>query len=148
MKWVRLNPDGTTIDVLFMENPEQTDVIEVADEVNADWTLVDNVWTPPINIIEEIVPESISRRQLLIGLTMEGIITPEEAVAAASTGALPSIMQTIVNALPIEQQIIAKITWASMMVCELDNPLLNTALQYLQRSENDRDTFFKNYSKI
>ena len=67
----------------------------------------------------------ISRRQLLLGLASQGLITGEEALAAAQSGAVPAAVEAIFAQLPADQQLGARITWASMSQAERHNPLVD-----------------------
>ncbi len=66
----------------------------------------------------------ISRRQLLLGLAAEGLITGEEALAAAQSGAVPAAVEAIFTQLPAGEQLAARITWAAMSQAERSNPLV------------------------
>lgn len=66
----------------------------------------------------------LSRRQLLLGLAAEGFITPQEALAAAQSGAVPAAVDAIFAQLPQAEQLGARITWAAMSQAERGNPLV------------------------
>lgn len=71
------------------------------------------------------VPQSCTRRQMLIGLMLAGYITAAEAKAAATTGAVPALVQQVINGLPDQTaRDIATITWASMRDCMRTDPLI------------------------
>jgi hypothetical protein len=99
--------------------------------------------TPPV-----AVPATISRRQLLIGLATEGYITAPEAVAAATTGALPTILQKVISTMSATNQVGAQITWASMSDAERTNPLLLAAAQSIGKTQADIDALFIKYGSI
>jgi len=104
--------------------------------------------TPFNGIITKIVPQTISRRQLLIGLTLDGYISSAEGIAAASVGTVPTILQNIINTLDTDSRIAAQITWASMTDASINDSLLNAALVSLGKTKTDLDDFFIKYSKI
>lgn len=97
-----------------------------------DWQYVLDAWAaldPEIPEVPETpegpaVPASISRRQLLLGLVSAGLITGEEALAAATTGAVPAAIDAVFAALPEADALAARITWATMSVVERAHPLI------------------------
>ncbi len=74
-----------------------------------------------------VVPASISRRQLLLAMAGAGLITDAEALAAATTGAVPAAIDAVFAQLPAAEALAARITWATMGVAERDHALI-TAL--------------------
>ncbi len=89
------------------------------------------------------VPPSITRRQLLIGLKANALISAQEAVAAAKDGSVPSAIQAIFDNLPTQdERDNAAITWASMSVAERNHPLVTALAQANQMTEQQIDEFF------
>ncbi|CCD94687.1 hypothetical protein BRAO375_3660081 [Bradyrhizobium sp. ORS 375] len=88
-----------------------------------------------------IVP--ISRRQMLLELMSSGIITSDEAVAAAKSGAVPALIQESFDALPIEKQPEAAITWATMSQCERTNSLILGMAAMLGLTDAEVDGMFR-----
>lgn len=80
-------------------------------------------FTPPA-APAPLVPGSITRRQLLLGLVGAGLITEAEALAAATAGAVPAAIDAIFAQLPPAEALAARVTWATMTVAERDNPLV------------------------
>lgn len=148
MKWIQLKSDEKNVDVIYLYDPNLPNVIETTDEVQSDWTYENGVWVSPEPVSSVEVPNSITRRQLLIGLTTEQIITTEEAIQAATSGTLPSLLNNIISSLSPTEQIGAKITWATMSVCEKNNQLLLAAMTALGKTPQDLDNFFIKYSKV
>jgi hypothetical protein len=72
----------------------------------------------------EPVPDVISRRQLLIALAAAGVVSAEEALAAAQTGAVPAAIAAIFDLLPAGQALAARITWATMTEVYREDPLI------------------------
>lgn len=70
------------------------------------------------------VPASISRRQLLLALVAGEVITPTEALAAATTGAVPAAIDAVFAGLPEGDALAARITWATTTVVERGHPLI------------------------
>jgi hypothetical protein len=75
-----------------------------------------------------VVPRSITRRQLLLALASAGLITSVEALAAATTGAVPAAIDAVFVALPEAEALGARITWATMSVAERDHPLIGALI--------------------
>jgi hypothetical protein len=89
------------------------------------------------------VPGAISRRQLLIALTATGLITEAEALAAAKTGDVPAIIDTVFSKLPPEQALAARITWAAMTMVERDHPLIQAVINAKLATAEQVDALFK-----
>jgi hypothetical protein len=79
---------------------------------------------PPAQPPAPVVPASITRRQLLLALAGAGLITAPEALAAATTGAVPASIDAVFAELPAGQALAARITWATMGVAEREHPLI------------------------
>ncbi|BAQ16094.1 hypothetical protein [Methyloceanibacter caenitepidi] len=95
------------------------------------------------------VPVSITPRQMLLGLMGNGMITEQEALDAAKTGAVPASVQQIFDALPTSaERVAAEITWAKMSVVERDHPLVLALLLAAEKTEAEGDAFFVACSKL
>lgn len=89
------------------------------------------------------VPASVTRRQLLIALAQMEIITGEEALAAAKTGAVPTAVQAVFDNMQPADNLAAEITWASMSVAERSNPLVAALAQANGMTDAEIDDFFR-----
>lgn len=89
------------------------------------------------------VPASVSRRQLLLALTQMGLITGDEALAAAQTGAVPAAVHGVFDNMQPSDKLDAQITWASMSVAERDHPLVAALASANEMSSDDIDDFFR-----
>jgi hypothetical protein len=89
------------------------------------------------------VPAAISRRQLLIALGHANWITEAEALAAAKTGEVPAAIDAVFGALPKEQALAARITWATMTVVERDHPLIQAVIDAKVATAEQVDALFK-----
>lgn len=85
-----------------------------------------------------LVPASISRRQFFQQAAIDGIITEDDALAAVSTGALPSVLQALVDAAPAGEQFAARMALAAQTI-ERSHPLTATIAAALTV---DADAFF------
>lgn len=109
------------------------------------WTAANSAPPPPPPPVKI---KAITRRQLLLILLQQNLITPDEAVAAAATGAMPAMVAGYVNSLPVDQQVPAQITWAAMSVCDRADPML-AALAALQNYTSDQlDALFATASRL
>lgn len=70
------------------------------------------------------VPSTITRRQFLLALLAAGLISGDDALAAATNGALPAPFAAVLADLPAADALAAQITWASMTVAERGSPLI------------------------
>lgn len=94
--------------------------------------------TPPV-----VVPQSISRRQFLLALLGAGFITPAEALAAVTNGAVPVNLATLIAGLPEGDALAVRITWASMTVAERDNPIIAMLIGAGLATEAQVDELFR-----
>lgn len=89
------------------------------------------------------VPASVSPRQFLIAMKNEGVITDTEALAAATAGTVPAAIDAIFAALPADDALDARITWAKMSSVDRANPLFGAVFTALGRSNAEVDDFFR-----
>lgn len=69
-------------------------------------------------------PDQITMRQLILGLSVDGWVTWDEADAWADRSALPAAVTTVINAMPEAERPGARITAKTMSVAERGNALL------------------------
>jgi hypothetical protein len=69
-------------------------------------------------------PRVISRRQFFHQLALSGTCTQLEALAAMQNGAIPAVLQALVNALPDEQQFSASMMIMGNNTFERDHPFV------------------------
>lgn len=74
------------------------------------------------------VPAVISRRQMLLALAAGGIITPAEALAAATVGTAPAAIDAVFARLPPSDALAARITFATMSEVERAHPLIGAMI--------------------
>lgn len=97
----------------------------------------------PIRVTE------ITRRQLILGLYRLGLINADEAQAAATVGALPQMVADFFDQIPDEQtRVEARVTWASMSVCERNNPYLAALQQINGLTDEQVDQYFAEFSQL
>lgn len=93
-----------------------------------------------VNIPRHIDP--ITTRQFLIAAALGGLITEQEALDAATSGAIPSAIAVAFNALPADQAFGARVTWAKMTLIERNEPLVAAAAAALGMTEEQIEGFF------
>jgi hypothetical protein len=101
--------------------------------------------SPPRNIP---VPAQISRLQLILGLTMAGLIPAAEGEAAAAGTAIPALITMVFNTLPPDQAIGARIRWNAMTVCERANPLVAAVATASGKTSAEMDQYFRDWSAL
>lgn len=123
--------------------------IPISAETHASWLLDTSrqrwdgsalvPYTPPVVVT---VPRQITRRQLLLALAGAGLITGAEALAAATTGAVPARIDKVFGALPADQALAARITWATMAVAEREHPLIGALVAAKLATAAEVDALF------
>jgi hypothetical protein len=88
------------------------------------------------------VPEVISRRQFLLALHASGLVTEQEVLAAAQTGAVPAAIDAFFATLPPAQQTAARITWATMTQVERHHPLVQAVIDAQLATAEQVDALF------
>lgn len=142
---VAIIQDGIVINVVIADDPERVGGIACPDDVGIGWSYSDGTFTaPPAPDPEPApVPASITRRQLLLALNRMGLITGEEALAAAKTGAVPAAVRAVFDNMQPADKLAAEITWASMSVAERSNPLVAALAQANGMTDAEIDDFFR-----
>jgi hypothetical protein len=91
---------------------------------------------------------AITPRQLFIGMVQAGFCTAEEGIAAATTGAMPAVVEGAIAELSPEDQIAARITWARMQTVERLDPLVGLLAAAVGITDAEVDTFFEGCASI
>jgi len=121
-----------------------------AGKISTGWTVeeVDGVPTQ-VHTLEDAPPPppdpvpDIDRRQLLTMLGLNGMITAEEALAAARTGAVPAQIQAVFDQLGPADKLAAEITWATMSVADRGHPLVAALAATRAMTDEQIDDFFR-----
>lgn len=98
------------------------------------------IFIKPEPEIEQIL--SISKRQLLIALANNSFISEQEAIDAATSGAIPLSMQGLIVSMA------DKVTWAAMTIIERDHPLVQAFAQGANLDEETLISFFNQASTL
>lgn len=94
-----------------------------------------------------LVPHSISDRQFFQQLAVQGIISPDEALAA-NAAVIPAPLLTIIEGLPVENQFAAKMLVSGATVFERNHPMtiaIGTAYGW---TADQIDDFFRAASQL
>ena len=144
--WVAIEEPSATVRAEY-----PADTVETPPRPSLDHHWLNGAWAyvpPPPDPAIARARMSLSRRQLLIGLASRGWITSEEAVAAATTGAMPTAVAAAVASLPAGDQVAARITWASMSVAQRLDPLVELLAIGQGVTPDEVDAFFTAFAQI
>lgn len=95
------------------------------------------------------VPQIISDRQFFQQAAISGIITEDEALAAVSIGAIPTVLQTIVDGIPDpSQQFAAKMLLSGATTFDRSHPLTEVVRVSLEWTIEQIDQFFINAAQL
>lgn len=110
-------------------------------------------FTPPV--VPEPPPEDpraaippLTRRQLFIALHRLGLITAEEAVAAAATGAVPAALEPTFAALPEPEQTDARVTFAAFQLAYRLDPLTAMIAAAAGKTEEELDAIWTGFAGV
>jgi hypothetical protein len=92
---------------------------------------------PPPPTVPPPVPITISDRQFFQQLAIMGKITQAEALAAVGTGAIPPEMQSVLNAMPADQQFSAEMILTGARDFLRTDPLVAVYAQSQGMSDDD-----------
>lgn len=95
-----------------------------------------------------VVPATISRLQLILGMTSAGLISASEGVAAAAGTAIPAVIDGVFSSLPATQATAARIRWNAMTVVERANPLVGAVAGVSSKTDAEMDQYFRDWSAL
>lgn len=103
---------------------------------------------PAVDPNETRAAMQLTRRQVLTGLVLEGLITSAEATAPANEP--PAAIEALFAAMPEPQQTIARITWANFTVAYRLDPLIPVIAAAATPPLDDAalDAFFTAYRAV
>lgn len=84
----------------------------------------------------------LTRRQVIIGMALEGLITHAEGVALAATGVAPPAVESMLAAMPEPNQTAARITLASFTVAYRNDPMVALFQAAGGMTDEQMDAFF------
>lgn len=105
---------------------------------------------PAVDPNEVRATMQLTRRQVMIGLASEGLITAQEAIAAGNTGSAPPAIEAVFAAMPEPQQTAARITWGTFSVAYRLDPMIPVIAAAATPPLDDAalDAFFAAYAAI
>lgn len=118
-------------------------------EIRADGNIA--AYVPPAVDQNEVrATMQLTRRQVMIGLASEGLITAQEAIAAGNTGSAPPAIEAVFAAMPEPQQTAARITWGTFSVAYRLDPMIPVIAAAATPPLDDAalDAFFAAYAAI
>ena len=100
--------------------------VDIGADGGPGWLWDGTTATPPPDnsLAEARAAMQLSKRQVRLGLLAQGLITEAEAVAWATSGALPAAIEAMVLALPTDAQAAARITLADFTVAYRTDPMV------------------------
>lgn len=88
------------------------------------------------------VPETISDRQFFQQLAVAGLITEDEAIDAAATGAVPVAMQAVIDSLPADQKFAALMLLRGAISFERHHPLVAVFASAMGMTDAETDNLW------
>lgn len=140
MRFVYHAVDGMISNLRFVADNYQLQAGEISgtgDRLPAQETLPEYREQPPP------VPNVISDRQFFQALAMQGVIAPEEALAAVKTGTLPAAMLAFLEPLPAEQRFGAEMLLSGATQFMRDHPMVSMFAQALGWTEGQADDLWR-----
>ena len=147
MKAIIVNSEGLVVNIIELDANAEYAVepgftIEYNSTAQIGWVRDGDGYRAPEVEEMTIIPSPITARQFFIAAGNAGLITKAEAIAAASTGAVPVSLEVIFESLPEEQEYIARVTWARMTTISRDDQLLVGLGAVFGLSSADIDNLF------
>lgn len=120
---------------------------ETTEELRAVWP---EVLDQPITEVPlPTVPQIISDRQFFQEAAIMGVVTQAEAIAAVSTGAIPAVLQTIVDGIEDpNQKFAATMLLSGATLFERYHPFTNAVGAALGWTSDEVDQFFVQAAKL
>lgn len=143
MEVTGFNKDGSisiTLNGVSMTVPD--DMGNRHRQMIAEWEGEGNT-IPPYEDPGQPVPHTVTRWQLIEGLATVGWITEQEALDAASVGAMPAAVEAVISSLPEEDQFKAKMKWINFQNALRDDPLVAALANAQGKTEDEVDEFFR-----
>lgn len=111
--------------------------------LDGEYGAIANYIAPP-----EPIPDLISRRQFFQQLAAMEMISNADALAAMQRGVIPAPLQTIIDTLPEENQFESQMLIVGADSFNRTHPLTETVRLAMQWTEEQRDSFWLEASKL
>lgn len=143
-------PDGETVTIpavtrqstqvaeLLASYPPGTVQVPLKPGSDYEWDGEAWVYVEPTPVI----PQSVSRRQIMTGLALVGWISEQEALDALATGARPAAVEAVINGLPEGDRFEARMKWIGFQTAYRDDAMVAALATIAEKSEQDVDEFF------
>ncbi len=123
---------------LWVEASARPDIVPYAPPVDPE---------PPFEDPRAAIPP-LTRRQLFIALHRLGLITAEEAVAAAATGAVPAALEPTFAALPEPDQTDARVTFAAFQLAYRLDPMTAMIAAVAGMTDEEIDAIWTGFANV
>ena len=90
----------------------------------------------------------LTRRQVFIALHRLGLITADEAVAAAATGAVPAALEPVFAALPEPDQTDARVTFAAFQMAYRLDPMTEMIAAASGMTDEEIDAIWTGFAAV
>jgi hypothetical protein len=146
--------DGVVTNTVVWDSPPPPSAYPEFDVVQGESGGIGWLWDgvalqpPPPAPPPVPVPASITRLQLILGMTFAGLITAEEGENAANGTAIPAVVKAVFDSLPVEAGVEARIRWAAMKEAERGNPLVAAVASAAGKSAAEMDQYFRDWSQL
>lgn len=94
------------------------------------------------------VPSQIERRQLILGLALDGLITWDQVEAFGTVCTIPPLIETAFAGLPTQQRNIARASLREMNFAERSSPLVGLVAQAAGKTSAEMDDAFRRWSAL
>ena len=91
---------------------------------------------------------SLTRRQVIIGMVLEGLISQAEGIAMSTAKTPPAAVETMLAAMPEPQQTVARITLADFTVAYRLDPMVALFQTAGGLTDAQMDAFFVGYAAV
>lgn len=152
MRLAEIDANGIVVNVIEADPGAVPDFaagfIDMGNQGGVGWTWDGQFFTEPPAPGPDRSVMQLTRRQVMTGLLLEGMITAAEATAPANMP--PLAIEAIFVAMPQPQQSIARITWANFTVAYRLDPFVAmlAAVAPVPLDDAALDTFFIGYASV
>ncbi|MBB1493130.1 hypothetical protein H5395_16785 [Paracoccus sp. MC1854] len=140
--------ESTSINDVYIDAAGELSIRRPRPAAWAEFDYVTETWFDPrteAELAEELhrvrAATQLDKSDLLIRLAVAGILSPEEAEEAAG-GTIPASMQPMLQMLPPEAQMAARIKWRSDNLISRNHPVIVAAAYALGVTDQQLDTIF------
>lgn len=125
---------------------------EMGDAGGVGWLWDGAKFTAPADAAPDLsalrASMTMTRRQVIIGMVSEGLISEAEGIALAATGAAPAAVEAMIATLPANEQAGARITLAAFTVAYRLDPMTAIFQQAGGMTDAQMDAFFTAYAAV